>query len=336
MAIEDAQFVEGGDVAREKLTNFFRKFVGPDLEQGFKVVLTHHTKTSEDELADFQFELGDDVAELVDEIVDAADTEAKDMRFRGTIRLSARITGIGKLARCTFSLKGHVPRMTDSELEEKDIEEYDEEMPNARGLVAQTQKHLEAMTKLTLGTVERGQSRLERENDKLRSELAAERKRTAENMRLYEELQQMQFARGLEIKKFEAEEERNDKMMEMGAAMIPPLLNRFMGGGAAAAQASEGVRQPIEQMLDGFLSSLEENQLQAIGSVLKPDQMLIVYEMKNYVDQRRQAEEAMRAQQAAQQGQQPSSPHPPPPPASPNPAANGSYHPFANHPFAPQ
>src|SRR5271156_6647613 len=149
--IEDAEFIEGLPKAEEKLTLFFRKICGPDREQGFRCVLLLDSKSGEKQIGDYQWELGDDIETLVSDLLDKAREEAESRP--GVRRFAAKIPSEGRLVRATFQLKYKPSKIGDDDLDDEDLEDYEDQLPTARGQIGQAQQHAQVALKLMLSAV---------------------------------------------------------------------------------------------------------------------------------------------------------------------------------------
>lgn len=334
--MDDAGYVQGLIEARNKIQPWFQKICdSPDVESGFRILLNHVKRTSEIELTDFQFNIGDDPDKQVEEILEAAEEEAS--AHIGMVKFSMQIPGLGRALRAVFTLKSK-PAKIDDDLSDDELEDYEDETPTARGIAAQSMKHSEVMLKEMLKDKKSNMGMLQDQLRQKDQEIASLKRHHGEMLRLYEDLQSLEQIRKLEYEKFKRDEQRKEQVLAMGIGLAPTVLNRLLGSGSGAA-AAEAVgkveRSPIEMMVEQLMASLSTGpeRMQNIMGNLEPQEMLMMVEIQNYFAQKKAAEAVMQGNMAEQEQQHPPAvvegtfdpPQPPPPKAA---------HPFANHPFA--
>ena len=171
--------------------------------------------------------------------------------FFGTVRKSS----VG--ARYVF-------RQTGSE----DPNQVNSEPPTLAGSLAQTQRHLEVVMRLNTVTQSASMTTLARENERLAQKCSELQEQAEESLRLREEMMSMQHERELNW----AREERKDKAME-GAldklgVLVPVIANKLTGKKMLPAA------DPRTLLIERFVGSLDQDQLQKMGSILRPEQAI--------------------------------------------------------------
>ena len=315
--MRDGRFIEGGVEAGERLIEWLtKKIKSTETEGDVEINLFQKAQTGEMDVDKFTFTLDGSLEELVEEIIEAAERDAEN--YRKSTRYGVRIEG--KEQCLTFTLK--VPPID----EDEDNELIDfEELPNRKGIIGQLMRHTEIAVKDMLTSSRMGRDDMMKENKDLRQENANLRRLYYDQVKHIEEIQSMQFARNMKIKEFEKSEERKDKATEMGFKVLPLLASKILGGENGAQFAAEvGAGSPIEQMVDGFVKSLESNpeKLEKIMQVLDPVDMVMFAEIHKRIQEKRQFE----AQQAGQSQVNPN---------VQNGQANGNGFPFAHGPTNP-
>ncbi len=311
--VEDAIQFQGLDTAKPKIREFLDKVAESlETEGELKVTLSQAAKHGEQHVYETIYAFDESMDEFIDELLEACMKDAEDIG-RGKIKYSVTVAGVK--GRATFAIV--IP-----EREGEDEDDLDE-VPNKRGLISQQMRHNESLMKITVGFAKDNQQRLAQENKELRAEITAMKRTHVESLKQYEELISMRHLRDLEFKKLDNSERRKDQVGHILMQLAPVVASKFLGGGAKAA-VEMGAKTPLECMLEGFLSTFDQNQLGKLASagILTPVQMAGFMEIVGYILDRQQAEENARKAkngeggpppQQAQQGQPP----PPPPPQQP-------------------
>lgn len=316
---DDALVFEGLTEARTKVSGFLSTVAESlELEGELKVTLSQNAKHGEQEVYETVYSFDESLDEFVSEIMDKACSDAEDIG-RGKIKYSVKVVGIK--GRATFSLV--IP-----EREGEDEDDLDE-VPNKRGLIGQQMRHNESLMKITVGFAKDNQQRLATENKELRAEISSMKRTHVEALKQYEELISMRHVRDIEFKKLENGERRKDQVGHILTQLAPVVAAKFLGGGVKAA-IENGAKTPLEVMLEGFLMTFDQAQLQklATAGILNPVQMAGFMEIVGYILERQAAEEAARKQKAGQahaQGQNGGPSPPPPQQPSPQPPVEAEF-----------
>lgn len=303
--IPDAETVDGLGVAREILEKFFEKNLRSAESDEAELKLFQKTRSGgEQEIDSFTFIAGDtDPDAMISEILDKAETDAE--RWRGKTRYSVRIDGRTKV--CTFHLIVPI-------LDGDGIDDYGEpeEFANGAGIIGQAMRHAEVFAREMMVSTRAGRDDNFRHVEALRQDNERLRKEIKTNQDLREKLISMEFARNLELRKLEAEEERKDKILAVLGQAVPMLATKLLGPGAMPSLAPS----PIETMLEGLFESMKQEQLIELAGHMSPEQQQRLMEIHQALLQRREAMNqqaaAQRAQQQGQQGQQGQGHAPPP------------------------
>lgn len=251
----EARFVIGLTEARIKIEKWVKKVLdGPDRpEHEVSVGLFHMARDGEEKrkpiwTIDYDFQ-DMTLSKLVDEVLEAAEDDVE--HFQGKTKYSVRVGG--REGRCGFTLS--VPARLDANGDDDfdDMSEMPEHATTRGGLYQQQARHNEVFAKVMVET-SRGQSKfLQEENRDLRTrvkELEAQLfDQSKENMKVHQDLLDMQFARNMEIRKLENEEMKAEKLGQMLEKFAPLLVASVFGG-------PEAVSQMAAQLLGGGLGLL--------------------------------------------------------------------------------
>ena len=293
----DARTVEGDDDAHDRVLEWLTSIVtGHEKEDELKVELIQKSKTTPLAIKGWEFGLDEEVEDLVEEIIDAAVKDAMSPGYSGRVRYAVTVKGVAKHQAFTL----FVPKIDeDEELDEEDLASFDE-TPSRKGLIHQQMRHTEAIMRLALSQSRQGREDLIQENRELRATNQALLKERFDLIGKVEEINSMEFMRERELRKLEKAEQRADQVVGVLTRAVPMIASKYLGPANAevlmAAPAS-----PIENMIEGWVSSLETNpeKLQKIMSVLDPIDMQMFAEIQRQMAAKKQAQ----AQQGPQNGQ---------------------------------
>jgi hypothetical protein len=287
--IVDAIQVEGTDEAHKKLQEWLSKQLkSSEIEGEAEITLFQVSSSDKEPVTSLNWETGDKIAPLVDEIIEAADEDAREI-VSGRIKYSVEIDGVR--GRCTFALKV-IGR------EDDDIDDIDE-VPNERGVTHQLMRHQEKFVKLSYGMVEKTQKMLFGQMKEKDDRIQALEQQQVENMKIYEDLLQQRHVRELEIRKVTKEEERKEQLLGIVATGAPAVLNLL-----SAKKGDSSAKGPsqTEMLLMHLVSSFDQEQLQKLmgSGLLNQAQLLTFIELMKQTQQRREELEG----QAKQAGEE--------------------------------
>lgn len=294
--VRDALEFQGLPEARQKCIEFLTKVTESlEAEGEFKVTLSQAAKHGEIPVMTAVYAFDSPLADFVEEIIDAVMKDAEDLG-RGRFKYSITVQGLK--GRATFAVV--LP-----EREGEDDDDLDE-APNKRGLIGQQMRHTEALMKITVGFAKDNQKTLREENKELRNRIRELEAKYPETVKQYEELISMRHVRDLEYKKLENGERRKDQVGHILMQLAPVLGAKFLGGGAKAA-VEMGAKTPLEVMIEGFLTTFNQEQLMKLmnSGILSPVQMMGFKEIVGFILERQAAEEAARVASQQQANGQP-------------------------------
>lgn len=253
----DAQGIATDD-ARRKVKAYVEEITqGAEVEGDITFELTRFGIGQTGSLGEVDFSFGQNIAEIVDEIVDIADTEARELIGAGKqkVKFTLRAIRNGKpiVRRETFALE--IPQTGEDE-----EEDFLEELPTAKGALALTMRHQEKVIRATIGPQQKMMEALQRDNRELREQNAALLRASMEQWKMFQELVDAKHARDLEIRRFENDERRRDQVGNMLIQGAPVLLNKLLAGGGAPIVPETAT--PTEQLIGGLLSTIRPDQFQ--------------------------------------------------------------------------
>lgn len=310
---ENAETIDGIEDAQKTIKTFLLKGQkSSENEEGLDIILAQYGKSPKDEdpIEAFRLNFETDVDELTEEILNAACDDVSGMKAKKqkyTIRAPQMPTHRG-----TFTLKCN-------DGDDEDIDDI-EDNPNRKGLMGMFMRHQQGLYKLSVGESKSIIDML-MEQLKTKDELIIRmQEQSVNNLKQYEELISGRHARDIELRRIERKEERMDKVAGTVLTAFPMLMSQLTGGGANAAKimSQPGARTPLEMMLEGFMNSMNEEQLHKImgSGLFSPDQMQTLMMMVKFMIERQEEEEKMKKgaqngasqSQAAPNGQGPASP----------------------------
>lgn len=290
--VQDANYVES-DRARADLTEWLRKQTGAETEEGFRLTCFADSKNGQREIGTYAWSVDETIDKVAEEIIE--DCEEDCLRFRGKLRYSVIILStVGRQKKCNFTLR--TPTNMDAE---PDFDNFDDEMPDARGIIGQTQRHTEVFAREMVQSARGARTELREIISELRTENASLKRDWFEQKRLYEELVSMQFARDREIKKDLKSDERKDEAIKSLKQILPFIANKVLGQGQQVMDP--GPLSPSELMLANLLDSLDgEQQIKfaEFAQTLNPVQQAIVVDLQTGLMQKQQAASQAKTEQA--------------------------------------
>ena len=191
--------------------------------------------------------------------------------------LLAFIRGESKpIGRCPFRLRGE----SDMDLDD----EAGEEAPTNKGLLTQLMRHNEALTRGIATSAASMMSVMVRRlesSDRLNEHLIEERQKMFETL---EASKSQQHSRDMELMLTDGEQKRKDQMFEKLMVLVPLVINKIAGGTVLPTKGD-----PLMMLLEPLISSMSQEQLQAIGQNLRPEQMISFVELLKMFQQRQVA-----------------------------------------------
>ena len=283
----DARSVEGQDDAHDRVFEWLTEIVnGSEKEDDLQVELYQKSKTTPMPLKRWDFGLDEELEELVEEIIDAAEKDAMSPGYQGRIRYAVVVKGVAKHQAFTL----FTPKIDDDEeLDEEDLASFDE-TPSRKGLIHQQMRHTEAMTRLALSQARQGREDLIQENRELRAENQMLRKQHYDSVGQIEELRSMEWAREREIRKIEKEDQRKDQVVGALSRAVPLIASKLLGAGPAEAVIGSPT-SPVELMIGGFVESLQQNpeKFKKIMEAMDPIDLQTLAEISRIIEEKKQA-----------------------------------------------
>lgn len=284
----DTQTIEGAEEATQKVLKFVKAVVAnPEMEGTIEFELLQHGAGQEEDDAVWSAEYapGDEVNQLVKEVVEAAVEDASGYP-NGVLKYVFKAVGVK--ARVIFSLKVN-------STEDEDIEDIDD-LPNKRGLISQLMRHQEKIMRIAVGSTQKVIKTLETQNQKKDERIDQLESNQINTIKMIEDLVSGRHVRDLELRKLEREEKHKDQAIGMLMTAMPMLANKLMGGaqGAANVQGSGGPiagASPIETMVEGLMSSMTSEQFNNLvkSGLFSPDQMMLLAEIARTIQAKQDA-----------------------------------------------
>ena len=235
------------------------------------------------------------VEDLIDEVTDQATTYANGIAD-GTVRYMLEAyhgdSATPWAARFPFHMVGRSP--------EAETAQYGaSETATPGGLLAQLMRHLEkkdeAMSRM-LETVTKTQNKVAGD---LQVRLSSFENRHLDTVRLYEDLMDRRHERESSALYRARKDAREQKAWDLGFSIVPTLAAQFLSPRLAAAlpsQVQDG--GPAMHLIRQLMKTLEDDQLPALMTALKPEQTIMLMELhkivSSEVDRRNAEEEQMK------------------------------------------
>jgi hypothetical protein len=165
-----------------------------------------------------------------------------------------------------------------------------EEGVHAKGLLAQTRRHLEGMWKLTAGSINETMRALREQNLALQEDNRRLHEMQLENYRLQQELLDRKQERQIQAMKAAAAQRLKDKMVEGLMTIAPIIINKFQGQNVLPST------DPDVLQFKAFLANIKEEEFPQLMSMFGPRLMPILDLLQKYKAEY-EGEEAKKAAQ---------------------------------------
>jgi len=162
-------------------------------------------------------------------------------------------------------------------------DETGEDAPTNKGLLSQLMRHNEALTRgiaTSAASMLSIATRRAESQDRLIEKLLEERQNMFETL---EGAKSEQHTRDIALMIEDKNQTRKDQAFEKLMMLVPIVLNRIIG-----AKALPEKNDPLMMLLEPLVNSLSQDQLQAIGQQLKPEQMIAFVELLKTFQQKKQ------------------------------------------------
>lgn len=290
--VEDATIIEGISEAKQKVKAFLLKYKDSTENEGTLVVELYQASVGGEEIVEtFEFEQGDSLDKLVEEVLDAAQEDADGLVTGGKVKYSVKIEGLR--GRVAFSLKVVAG-------EDEDIEDV-EDLPNKKGLITQQMRHNEKLMKTSMGIMEKFGNILQKALSDKDQRIADLEKVHLDGIRMFSEVAQAKHVQDMEFRKLEREEGRKDQAigaLVQGAPMLMSMVASKMG-------AKPTGPTPLEMALTNFMNSIRGDQIQALiaSGIFEQGQLMSLLEMAKVVQSQQDAQGQAQPQEEAAQEQ---------------------------------
>jgi hypothetical protein len=152
-----------------------------------------------------------------------------------------------------------------------------EEGVHAKGLLAQTRRHLEGMWKLTAGSINESMRSLREQNLALLEDNRKLQEMQLENFRLQQELLDRKQDRQMSAMKAAASQRLKEKMLENLLPMLPLIINKIQG-----ARVLPEVAHPDVEQFKMFLATIKEDEFPQLMGMFGPRLMPILDLIQKY------------------------------------------------------
>jgi hypothetical protein len=294
MEVENGTIIEGITEASQKVKGFLAKYKDSTENEGTLVVELYQASVGNEDIVDtFEYEQGESLDKLVDEVLEAAVEDADGLVSGGKVKYTVKVEGLR--GRVAFSLKVVSG-------EDEDMEDV-EDLPNKKGLITQQMRHNEKLMKTSMGIMEKFGNILQKAlHDKDQRITDLERVHL-DGIKTFAELAQAKHVQDMEFRKLEREETRKDQaigVLAQGAPMLMSMVASKLGGSPPQGPS------PLEQALTHFMSSISGDQIQALiaSNIFSQGQLMGLLEMAKTIEEKQQAGQVQAPpQEVAAQGE---------------------------------
>lgn len=256
------------DEKTEKLERWIRQQMNLNRKDGplVRLDLVHMGASKQPILFSEEIGSGADSQDLASRIMQEAENDAEGLG--GVQRYDVQ----GFFEKAKTAKAHHRFRLHVADEYQSDSDGYGSEPANAKGHLSQLMRHNEAMFRQTTAYSFDMMRTLAKENEHLRKRCETLEGKFHEQAEAYEELISLQHERELETYKAQRKEERMDEALSTLKMIGPTLVNRLTGKKILPENAS-----PEAAAIDEFMETLDQEQIQKLTTVLKPQQMAVVF-----------------------------------------------------------
>lgn len=266
-------------------------------------------------IVSFQIRAGEDLAEVSQQIIDAAIADARDGMASGKVRYA--VNASGRRGRKTFTLT--FPEIGD--------DDFGDEVPNERGVLAQTMKDKQELQKLLVELVHDVTRTQKGIIGELGMQLRKHQELAGNNWQAFSDLMSAQHERQLGLIKAERGEKRMDEVAGFLMTAGQIVFNTFLG-----ERVFKNAPTPIEHQTYATMSLFTQEQAAAMAHgqplQLRTDQALGLMKLFEALDQHYKAQKGPEAPPTQAYAPRPEMV----PPALNGHAANGAGNGAAHHP----
>jgi hypothetical protein len=275
--VENGTIIEGILEASQKVKTFLAKYKDSTENEGTLVVELYQASVGQEEIVEtFEYEQGESLDKLVDEVLEAAVEDADGLVTGGKVKYTVKVEGLR--GRVAFSLKVVAG-------EDEDLEDV-EDLPNKKGLITQQMRHNEKLMKTSMGIMEKFGNILQKALHDKDQRISDLEKVHLEGIRMFSEVAQAKHVQDMEFRKLEREETRKDQaigVLAQGAPMLMHMVASKFGGNSVPQGPS-----PLEQALVQFMNSISGDQIQALiaSNIFNQGQLMGLLEMAKAIEER--------------------------------------------------
>lgn len=155
-----------------------------------------------------------------------------------------------------------------------------EEGVHAKGLLAQTRRHLEGMWKLTAGSINESMRSLREQNLALLEDNRKLQEMQLENFRLQQELLDRKQERQIKAMKEAAAQRLKERMLENLLPMLPLIINKIQG-----QRVLPEIAHPDVEQFKLFLATIKEEEFPQLMAMFGPRLLPLLDLIKKYKEE---------------------------------------------------
>lgn len=278
--VENGTIIEGIAEASQKVKAFLSKYKDSTENEGTLVIELYQAAVGQEEIVEtFEYEQGESLDKLVDEVLEAAVEDADGLVTGGKVKYTVKVEGLR--GRVAFSLKVVAG-------EDEDIEDV-EDLPNKKGLITQQMRHNEKLMKTSMGIMEKFGNILQKALHDKDQRIADLERVHLDGIKTFAELTQAKHVQDMEYRKLEREESRKDQaigVLAQGAPMLMHMVASKLGGSPPQGPS------PLEQALVQFMNSISGEQIQQLiaSNIFNQGQLMGLLEMAKAIEEKQQGQ----------------------------------------------
>lgn len=209
----------------------------------------------------------DDVEEICTEIIQAAVLDAEALGGLQKYMLTATFENLGDpINRFAFRINGSGS--------EDNIDTFDSEPANQKGLLSQMMRHTEATHRISTASTGHVLAMQNKIISRQAEQIETMQAKHIELIETLEELKSERHSRDLEAASEMRKQEAYKDITQKILLLLPIVANKFTGKKLLPEKTTSG-----EQMLKSLVDSFDAEQFEKIRETLKPEQQMILFQM---------------------------------------------------------
>lgn len=209
----------------------------------------------------------DDIEEICSEVIQASVLDAEALGGLQKYFITATFENLGDpINRYAFRINGSGA--------EDNVDTYDSEPANQKGLMSQLMRHSEASHRISVASTGHVITMQNKIISRQAEQLEAMQSKHIELIETLEELKSERHSRDLDAAESMRKQEAYRDITQKILLLLPIVANKFTGQKLLPEKTTSG-----EQMMKSFMDSIKPDQFEKVRDLLSPEQQMILFQM---------------------------------------------------------